>query len=342
MENDPTMQPIEGGAGIPPIAIPANPPTVQASDSPVFDVRDYGWENISLPVPNNVEQALTDANLNWLVVRRPIKVDGAVVPMRWANVRSDLPKGKNVLEIVKSKYKIVQNHEALSFVQDVLTIGDVQLERAGMFNGGRTVFLLAKTTGLKINGDTIMPYLLFSNSHDGSSSVRVCLTTFRVSCKNTLAIALANAPRIWSVMHTKSATERMKAAQESMNFIGSYLTVYPMFVDRMIDTPISERGFDQITDELFPIPTPTATNAKNIAMRVEAREMFEQIYAETPDLDKIRGTAWGVYNAYSDYVSHKPAIRKTENFEANRFMENFIGVKLERAQNVILNAAMVA
>ena len=341
MTTEPPMRPIEGDAGIPPIAVSANP-AMKASGSPVFDVRDFGWENISMPVPNNVEQALGSAGLNWLVERKPVFVDGETVPFRWANTRSDLPPGKNVLEIVKSKYKIVQNYEALGFVQDVLNIGNVQLERAGMFGGGRTVYLLAKTTGLKIEGDEILPYLLFSNSHDGSSSVRVCLTTIRVRCKNTLAIALAQAPRIWSVPHTKSATERMKAAQESMNFIGQYLTVYPMFVERMAETSIGEKGFAMIAEELFPIPEPTKTNAKKVEASTEAREMFEQIYNETPDLDHIRGTAWGVYNAYSDYVSHKPALRQTENYEVNRFIDNFVGAKLEQAGRIILNAAIVA
>jgi phage/plasmid-like protein (TIGR03299 family) len=338
MTNEPPMRPIEGDAGIAPIAVPAKP----RRESPVFDVRDYGWENISLPVPNNVEQALSAANLDWLVQRRPVHVDGEIVPMRWANVRSDLPKGKNVLEIVKSKYQIVQNHEAYAFVQDVLNMGTVRLERAGSFNGGRTVFLLASTEGLKVHNDTLLPYLLFANSHDGSAAVKVCLTTIRVRCKNTLALALASAPRIWSVMHTKSATGRMKAAQESMNFIGQYLTVYPIFVERMMETPISEAGFAKITERLFPIPAETKSNGLIVARRTEAREQFELIYEETPDLDDIRGTAWGVYNAYSDWVSHRPAVRNTDKYEANRMYDNFVGRNLEYAQGVILEAATVA
>jgi phage/plasmid-like protein (TIGR03299 family) len=321
-------------------------PTVKASPatkaSPVFDIRNFGWETTSKTVPNNLEQALTNAGLNWMVTRKPVRVDGKKVPDRWANVRSDLPPGQNVLEIVKSKYSIVQNIDALGFVQDVLNMGNVTLERAGSINGGRTVFLLASTRKIRINGDTIAPYLLFSNSHDGSSSVRVCLTTFRIECANTLPIALANSPRIWSVQHTKSAEKRMKEAQKSMQFIEKYLTVYPMFVDRLMETKISEAGFARIADTLFPIPVATETNTKKVESSIEARNTFEQIYDETPDLDAIRGTAWGVYNAYSDYVSHKQAIRQTENYEMNRFIGNFVGRNLEFAQQIILNAAAVA
>ena len=312
---------------------------VPIGKSPVFDVRDYGWENISLPVPNNVEQALATAGLNWLVEKRKVQVDGYDVPERFANVRSDMPAGKNVLEIVGSKYQIVQNTEAYGFVQDVLNMNTVRLERAGSFSGGKVVFLQASTKGLKIGGEPIQPYLTFVNSHDGSGKVKVCLTTIRIGCRNTMAIALKAAPRIWSVPHTKSVTERLKWAQASMNFIGNYLSVFPMHVEQMLETPINERQFEIIADQLFPIPAKTGKNDTAVATATEARANFEIIYEETDDLKAIRETAWGVYGAYSDYASHRQPVRVTENYLANRFFRNVRGANLERAHDVIMAAA---
>jgi hypothetical protein len=40
------------------------------------------------------------------------------------------------------------------------------------------------------NDDAVEPYLLFSNSHDGSQAIDVRLTTVRVVCRNTLSFAL--------------------------------------------------------------------------------------------------------------------------------------------------------
>ena len=307
--------------------------------SPVFDVRGFGWENISTPVPNRVTEALYTAKLNWMVLPRPVIVDGAVVTGRIANVRSDLPAGGNVLEIVGSKYKIVQNHEALSFVQNIVDTGDMTLANAGSLNGGRTVFLLGKTEGLRSRGEQIAPYILFSNSHDGSSAVQVCITTIRVVCKNTLALALKTAPRVWSVMHTKSAQDRMKAATESMNFIGTYLTEYPTMVDHMMDVRINAAQFTRITHDLFPVPAITVSNKRAVANATTQRDLFVRAYNDTPDNRQNIGTAWGVYNAYSDYASHSVTMRDTARFEENRFARNMNGRNLEHAQQVIMQAA---
>ena len=336
---EPTGNKTMEGEMLPPIE------AVPVGKSPVFDVRGFGWEGISVPVPNNVAQALEFGHLNWLVEKRPVTVDGKLVKGRVANVRTDIPQKDTdeyhpgVLEIVGSKYQIVQNFEAYAFVQDVLNTNTVRLERAGSFNGGKVVFLQASTRGITIGGEPIQPYLTFVNSHDGSGKVKVFITSIRIGCRNTLAVAIGTAPRVWAVQHTKSVTEQLKAAQASMNFIGRYLSAFPMFAERMIETPISDAQFAVIANTLFPIPEKTEKNVKAWETATENHANFEIIYDETHDLEPLRGTAWGVYNAYSDFVSHKTAKRTTENFLANRFFTNIKGANLENAQHVIMAAA---
>lgn len=309
-------------------------------DIPTFDVRDLGWENISTVVPNNVDAALKTANLDWNVLPRPVYVDGEPVTGRFANVRSDLPPGSNVLEIVGSKYKIVQNREALSFVQDIIDTGEIKLENAGSFNGGRTIFLLAKTEGLTVAGDKIQPYVIFSNSHDGTSSVQVALTTIRVVCQNTLSLALHSAPRKWSLTHTESITERMKAAAESMNFIGNYLTQFPVEIENMKSRYVSNQAFERITNTLFPIPAQHKTNTRLVTNAKIANQMFRDIYNNTADIQPHIDTALGVYNAYTDYMSHVKPKRTSRRFEENRFIRNaIIGRGMERAQHIIMTTA---
>lgn len=308
--------------------------------SPVFDVRNLGWENISTPVINNVDQALIDAKLNWTVLPRPVFVDGVPVAGRVANVRSDLPPGQNVLDIVGSKYTIIQNRAALQFVQNIIESGAVRLENAGMFNGGKSIFLLASTAGLSINGERIAPYVIFTNSHDGSGKVKAALTTIRVSCRNTLALALRTAPRVWAVTHTKSAVDHMKAASESMNFIGKYLAEYPSYVEHLMETSVSEPRFAEIANRLFPVPVATGRNNTAVTNAKAERAIFEQVYNDTPDLRAWHGTAWGVLGAYTDYASHSEPGRVTRGFEQNRFARNAInGIDTQRAQAVIMQVA---
>lgn len=44
-----------------------------------------------------------------------------------------------------------------------------------------------------VTGGRVVPYLLFSNGHDGRHAVRVAVTPIRVVCQNTLNLALRKA-----------------------------------------------------------------------------------------------------------------------------------------------------
>ena len=104
------------------------------------------------------------------------------------------------LGIVSDRYKVVQNEDAFQFTDDLLGEG-VTYETAGALQGGRKVWLLARMPQrYVIAGDEITPYMVFMNSHDGSSGVKVAMTPIRVVCQNTLNLALDSAKRIWAAI----------------------------------------------------------------------------------------------------------------------------------------------
>jgi phage/plasmid-like protein (TIGR03299 family) len=307
--------------------------------SPVFDVRYLGWEHISTIVENNVIRAIEMAHIDWLVLPRLVIVDGMPVPGRFANVRSDLPPGSNVIEIVGSKYQIIQNKEGLAFVQNIIDSGLVTIERAGMYDEGRSVFLLAKAPDITIDGEVITPYVTFCNSHDGSGKVKAAITTVRAASNSALPVSLmsSSTPRMWAITHTKSAVDHMAAASESMHFIGNYLAEYPRVVGEMMHTRVTIPQVDKITAALFPIPQATEHNKTAVTNAKDARYLFERVYGETPDLRRWEGTVWGLLCAYADVISHREPRRATATFDQNRFANNMIaGRDMERAQSIIM------
>lgn len=79
--------------------------------------------------------------------------------------------------------------------------------------GGRKIWMLARLPQeYIIAGERITPYLVFSNTHDGSGSVKVAITPVRVVCNNTLNLALEKAKRSFSMVHTGDIREKMKKA----------------------------------------------------------------------------------------------------------------------------------
>ena len=174
---------------------------MSANVETMFSVRETPWHGLGrivMDAPASRE-ALELAGLDWQVESRNIySGTGAMIPGYRANVRST---DDAVLGVVSDRYRIVQNEEAFQFTDDLLGEG-VTYETAGSLQGGKKVWMLAKLPEKYIiAGDEVTPYLVFFNSHDGSSGVKVAMTPVRVVCQNTLNLALNNAKRIWTARH---------------------------------------------------------------------------------------------------------------------------------------------
>jgi len=133
------------------------------------------------------------------------------IPSFKANTRDT---DNQVLGVVTNRYKIVQNHEAFAFTDDLLGKG-VRYETTGSLQNGRKVWLLAKLPeNYIISGYRISPYLVFSNSHDGNGSIKVAMTPIRIVCQDTLNLALNNAKRIWTTIHTGDIISKLDEAKK--------------------------------------------------------------------------------------------------------------------------------
>ena len=146
-------------------------------------VREKPWHGLGVEVSEapNSEDALRFAGLDWNVRQENVfNSRGGIIKGFKANVRDS---DDSVLGVVGDRYKVVQNRDAFKFT-DGLIGGDVRYETAGSLRDGKQIWLLAKLPEQQIAGDAVEPYLCFTNAHDGSSGVRVCMTPVRVVCKN--------------------------------------------------------------------------------------------------------------------------------------------------------------
>lgn len=277
--------------------------------------REKPWHGLGTKVeeaPTSAD-ALRLAGLDWRVEQKNIQLcGGSKVPGYKANVRST--DGK-VLGVVSDRYRIVQNTDAFEFTDSIIG-GDVRYETAGSLNGGKKIWLLAKLPETEIAGDKTEPYLCFSNTHDGSGAVRVCMTPIRVVCNNTLNLALDSAKRAWSVRHTGSLQSKMHEARACLRMANRYMGALAEKADRMANTTITRDQLNRILDELFPVDDHTTDREKQNIKKL--RDEYMVCYF-APDLVKFRDTAWGAYNAMSDMITHNAPLRKTENYRENNW-----------------------
>ena len=296
--------------------------------------REKPWHGLGTKVedaPTSAD-ALRLAGLDWRVEQKNIQLcGGSKVPGYKANVRST--DGK-VLGVVSDRYRIVQNADAFEFTDSIIG-GDVRYETAGSLNGGKKIWLLAKLPETEIAGDKTEPYLCFSNTHDGSGAVRVCMTPIRVVCNNTLNLALDSAKRAWSVRHTGSLQSKMHEARACLRMANTYMGALAEKADRMANTTITRDHLNRILDELFPVDEHT-TERENQNIKKLRDEYMVCYFA--PDLVKFRDTAWGAYNAMSDMITHNAPLRKTENYRENNWGRLMDGHVMMDKMTGLLNA----
>ena len=165
----------------------------------MFSVREKPWHGLGKVVATALssKEALIAAGLDWNVIQEPIYTDREEIISGYRTNIRDVDR--KVLGVVSDRYKVIQNEDAFAFTDELLGEG-VCYETAGSLQEGKKVWLLARMPHeYIISGERISPYLLFSNTHDGTGAVKVALTPIRVVCNNTLNLALKTAKRSWSI-----------------------------------------------------------------------------------------------------------------------------------------------
>lgn len=126
----------------------------------MFYVREAPWHGIGTRVEHtlNSNEALKEAGLDWTVIQKAIQTEDLFEVAGYkANIRES---DQRVLGVVTDRYKIVQNHEAFAFTDELLGEG-VKYETAGSLQNGKKVWMLARLPdNYIISGDRISPSAL--------------------------------------------------------------------------------------------------------------------------------------------------------------------------------------
>lgn len=299
----------------------------------MFSVREKPWHGLGTIVkaaPTS-EEALRLAGLDWDVVQSPIYTNHGKVEGYKANIRST---DRQVLGVVSDRYRIVQNTEAFSFTDELLGQG-VRYETAGSLMGGRKVWLLARLPReFIIAGERISPYLVFSNTHDGSGAVRVAVTPIRVCCNNTLNLALSTAARSFSMVHTGDVKEKVSEAKQTLFMADNYMENLGREFERLRKQKISDQQVREYIDQLLPIePGASSVTVKNMK---KLRNDMAMRYFDAPDLKGVGNNAYRFINAVSDFATHAEPIRRTKNYQENLFMKTYEGnPMIDRAYQLV-------
>jgi len=293
----------------------------------------------------SVETAISLSGLDFQVKKMPIAfisevpttIDTVVktyvdFPDQYATVRTDTMKG---IGIVGKNYEILQNAEAFDFLDSM--VGEAKFETAGSYgHEGAKSFITMSTEPMQIMGDEFKPYILFTNSFDGSGCVKVMFTPIRVFCSNCLVRAIKAAENKISIRHSSTLKTRLENAKYVLLENTKYMDAIKAEAEKQAITPYSTENFRALVQELF---GPKEDESKIMQARAEA--LIEAIMAcyNQQDLQNFNNTAYKAIQAIADFESHRPAFRDTKTLMYKNIGNIMQGMPLT---NQIANRIMAA
>ena len=303
----------------------------------MFYTREKPWHGLGTMVAEapNSKDALRLAGLNWKVLQEPVYTENKELIQGYkANVRDT---DRKVLGVVTDRYKVIQNEEAFAFTDTLLGEG-VRYETAGSLQEGRRVWMLARLPReFIIGGERISPYMVFSNTHDGSGAVKTALTPIRVVCNNTLNLALRTAKRSWSMIHTGDISGKIEEAKNTLLLADEYMTALGQEFENLRKIKLSERQVQDYIKILLPMEENYSLLQKRGVEKLRAD--MKMRYFDAPDLKDVGNNGYRFVNAVSDFATHSTPRRKTANYKENIFARTADGnPMIDRAYQLVTAA----
>lgn len=334
----------------------------QFGDTTAFvSYREPGWHNLGTVVSDKLtaETAIKHAELDWNVelhpIHSPVITDTGMeiveVPDKFAVIRKHPLKDKrDALGVVGNRYTPIQNREVFKFL-DNLTDGGATYETAGSMDGGRKVFMTMKMpSSILIDGkDRSDMYLFATTSHDGSFSLNVSLTAVRVVCYNTWRMARRASDFKHSIRHTANSNKSIVKAREVMSMTFEYAGFLQEQAEKLSEIPVFAHDILTFTETLFPYPKDVVQNMHQLDTQQQRiknnidtkRDKVEHLYLYSQGQQGTVGTAWGLFNAVTEYADYYSQARaKTSQDKAVRRAERQVlsdaDVLKDRALDLLL------
>jgi phage/plasmid-like protein (TIGR03299 family) len=275
--------------------MPANLATTDDRTAMMY-AGETPWHGLGtrLDEPATAEEAIGAAGLDYRVELHSLRTDDAVpIPQRKAVLRSDT---RQVLGVVGNSYVPVQNHQCFGFLDGVVADGRLRYHTAGALGKGEKVWMLAKLPNkIRVRGseDVTEQFLLLSNSHDGSSSLRVFFTPIRVVCGNTLAAAERRGRgQGVSVIHKGDLAAKVGEAQEVLGFARRYYDDLEERINHLAGHYPSRTQLEAYFETLYP-DSDEGKNRRAENVRTELFRLFEHGLGQDIDVLLMEGTHFG-------------------------------------------------
>lgn len=285
--------------------------------------RTDAYHALGTPIPEgmSIPEALEYTHMsNWNVRKQPLLAqiadeDGLLQTVRvqdqHAVVRTNPFNGSpEVLGTVGNRWTPFQNEDGGGLLETIEDMSGAKPVSMGVLGGGRKTFMclqlpegtshVSPRTGI---ADVTNLYLTVFNSHDGFGSLSAVITPIRPMCANQQRISESQARTRFALRHTGDAALRMAQLSEVIGESMDYRHIYGQQVERLIEREMED---DEVFRELIKLLKANDPDLSDRAreIRTDTASTVLGIYRGSETVAPFRGTAYGLYNAFTEYTDH--------------------------------------
>lgn len=280
--------------------------------------RTTTWSKIGTDVSKckTINEVLEDAGLNYKVSKVPVFAqiengDRIEIPRRSATVRST---DEHVFGVVGNNYKVCQNEEAFDFINCITD--NMEFVKAGETANG-LIYVIAQFPETTVLGDTIRPHIIFQNGHNGTISLKAAMCMLRMVCQNQFNYSFRHSANTISIRHSGDMGVKLAAARETVAKMHEYVSMYKELAGNLSTCKVDNNMLQNIIKEFI------GDEDSEDDRILERKDSFLRAYNDD-DNQNFKGTAWGVVNAYTDYLTHIPCGRRTSTFDERHFVKTSV------------------
>ena len=269
-----------------------------------------------------ISEAIEASGLNWEVGTKDlVTVDGQSVPARATYRKSD----GSILGVVGPRYVPLQNKDAFEWFQPFVDAGECSLHTGGSLSNGQKVWVLAQLNrdpSEIVSGDEVQKFILLSNSHDGTTAIRVGYTPIRVVCVNTLAFAHSHKEsNLLRIRHTRSSKTALDNVRDIMDNINAQFEATAEQYRFLASRDFNQADVQKYVKVLLGVdkkaPEDIKTRTQNILT-----EILATIEGPKQSMPGVRGTWWAAYNGFNEYLNYTKGRNTNNRLESLWFGQN--------------------
>lgn len=263
---------------------------------------------------------MVQAGLNWKVTLENITLDTfnrTVIPNRYATVKWD-NGDPNPLAVVGTNYKVLQNSDIFSCLDNIVSNSDARYGAAGELKGGSVVWATIELpANIAIGDDPHNAYIIARTSHDGSMPFQMTPVVNRIGCTNQINAAMMNGKSkgiYYNVRHTQNSSINVNEIKHAFKIMNEDIIKYKTVSTWLRSIEFSNAEFKNFLTKVYPLPSKIefasyemlSGGERTSKTRVERNRAsaLNVWMGETDTQHNIKNTKFGAFQAIVEATDH--------------------------------------